>query len=112
MALKMCARHRRIARRDAARVECKHEKRAIQTRLRAPECPRARGRARARLGATALVRFEVTHSARDRFDSRAIRRRGARTVDERLALKHAARFLSCLPRAFRAYGARARRRRR
>jgi hypothetical protein len=38
-----------IARRDAARVEFEGKKRAIQTRLRAPERPRARGRARMRL---------------------------------------------------------------
>jgi len=43
MALNMCARHWLIARRDAARVEFECKKRAIQTRLRAPERPCARG---------------------------------------------------------------------
>jgi hypothetical protein len=85
-------------------------KRAYARRSARARAARANAPARAR--ATALARFEVIHESRDRFDARAIRRRRARTVDERLALKHAARFVTCLPRAFRAYGARARRRRR
>ena len=59
MALNMCARHWLIARRDAARVEFECKKRAIQTRLRAPERPCARGRARMRLRAHARLLWSV-----------------------------------------------------